>query len=286
MIDNYQFVQAFNTWVSTTPTLNGFFRYFYLSTDDSKHRKPNHHVGVMSANLDSNIQIYSPRFFLVTTGIGATKDSAGNSNLNIAALQHLGVSVEALARLGGGMNDNANDAQIEISKTHELAMQIAEDADPLLSYYTNGVRRRPVRGGDPFHIDNLIVKWASIGAFGDTERDNHSEVHHRQLLESIHDIHVYDPVLSQVVMNQVVIDAAGDDVIKKLTIKTTRERQQRWLVVNQPFARWLVFNLEMKMQDGTPIMWEWSRRLFELGHKWMRRAAGEVRRMLAKTTRL
>ena len=41
--------------------------------------------------------------------------------------------------------------------------------------------------GRPFHIDNLVVMWASVTAFGETECGNHQQIHHRQLLQSFYD---------------------------------------------------------------------------------------------------
>jgi len=69
--------------------------------------------------------------------------------------------------------------------------------------YENGVERRPIAFGDPFHIANLCVTWASIFAFGDTEKADHSQVHHRQLLQSIHSLHSADVAFSQSKMDDV-----------------------------------------------------------------------------------
>ncbi len=45
--------------------------------------------------------------------------------------------------------------------------------------FENGVHRRPIAYGDPYHVGNLVVTWASIFAFGETEKADHLQVHHR-----------------------------------------------------------------------------------------------------------
>ena len=57
-----------------------------------------------------------------------------------------------------------------------------------LSKVINGVDRKTTQLGNPFHIDNLAVNAASIAAFGDTEKNNHRQIHHRQLLQSLHNL--------------------------------------------------------------------------------------------------
>ena len=56
---------------------------------------------------------------------------------------------------------------------------------------------------DPFYGANLCVTQASIFVFGDTEKTDHSQVHHRQLLQSLHSLHSAHPFYSQVVMDKV-----------------------------------------------------------------------------------
>ena len=71
--------------------------------------------------------------------------------------------------------------------------------------YENGVKRKPITFGDPFHIANLCVTWASIYAFGETEKANHSQVHHHQLLQSIHILHSANRAFSQAKMDDVML---------------------------------------------------------------------------------
>jgi hypothetical protein len=111
-----------------------------------------------------------------------------------------------------------------------------------------GVPRHSIELGDPFHINNLIVTLASLAAFGETERNNHRQTHHRQLIQSIHDIHKKAKKLSQKVMDQV-LEGTGC-VIR---IHTTRERQQRWLVNSRSCER-ILHAMTTKMMDGMPAL--------------------------------
>ena len=58
--------------------------------------------------------------------------------------------------------------------------QVADRVRNLLEY--NGVRRRAIAFGDPYHVSNLCVTRASLFAFDGVEKGDHSQVHHRQLL--------------------------------------------------------------------------------------------------------
>ena len=118
---------------------------------------------------------------------------------------------------GGGNNDNASDAQREIHKTFDYIMNaLREDVElsreQLHGFiYENGVLRLAIAFGDPYHIANLCVTWASIFAFGETEKADHSQVHHRQLLQSIHSLHSSDSAFSQAIMDKV-MEGSGSTV--------------------------------------------------------------------------
>mmetsp|Transcript_6872 Transcript_6872/g.7813 ORF Transcript_6872/g.7813 Transcript_6872/m.7813 type:complete len:93 (+) Transcript_6872:43-321(+) len=78
--------------------------------------------------------------------------------------------------------------------------------------------------GDPFHIDDqAMTTHASNAAWGDTETNDHIQLHHRQMMHSFHDIHSRDLDGSQAAMDYLLRDA---DV--SFDITTSRERQQRW----------------------------------------------------------
>jgi hypothetical protein len=83
--------------------------------------------------------------------------------------------------------------------------------------------------GDPFHWANLDVMYGSKGMAGDTENGEHEQIHHRQCLMSMHSLHSDDQPYSQAIMDRV-MEKKG-----KVTKRTWKECQQRWLV-NQRYA--------------------------------------------------
>ena len=110
------------------------------------------------------------------------------------------------AYYGGGTNDNTADTHKEICTSFEMIMDNIRDSDDdelLGMLCKNGVERCPIAFGGPFHIANLCVTWASIAAFGETENADHSQVHHRQLLQSIHSLHSADSGISQALLDEI-----------------------------------------------------------------------------------
>ena len=82
-----------------------------------------------------------------------------------------------------GTNNNAGDAQKEIRDTFRkvtdalaFSSLLGDEINSLL--HENGVLRRCISFGGPYHITNLCVTWASIFAFGDTEKEDQKRVHH------------------------------------------------------------------------------------------------------------
>ena len=271
-----------NDFQSKITTLNqcGFPRYWYSITDDSKHHKEDRHAALMSA-LEGD----GPCFKLLTTSVAGSKDSDGNSKLNVSTILNM-LPLNVVAHYGGNVSDNASDAMLEGEKTFGLLMEelatheVGEDG-LVMTNMVHGVRRRVVRFGDPFHIDNLAVKDASIKAFGEMERDpdnkqsQHSQVHHRQCLQSIYDMFSRDRVVCQMHMNAV-LEGTG----KSLTVKAVRERQQRWLA-NQRNAHWVLGAMEMKTVEGKPALVAWAQRVREYSNNQIiRRIAKEVATML------
>ena len=258
-IDWYYFVDKFKNYIQETTNNYGFQCFWYLMVDDSKLFKVNRHAVHMS---DIHDEEGTPCYKLITTSAAVTKDSAGNSDLNYEMLLEK-LPPEILAHYGGNVSDHASDALKEGRVTFEKLMNYIEqernsqieqhNQNPILSKVMNNVDRRIIQLGDPFHIDNLAVNAASIAAFGDTERDNHRQVHHRQLLQSIHDMFTQDRIGMQKHMD---IILAG----KQLKIKTMRERIQRWLA-NQGNASWVLDALSIKLQDGKSALIQWAMRI-------------------------
>ena len=115
----------------------------------------------------------------------------------------------------------------EIRCTFENIMSTAKSDDNFDNrsindmLYENGVEHRVLGFGDPFHIANLCVKWASVYAFGNTEKADHTQVHHRQLLQSLHSLHTDDIPFSQAKMDGVMTGSSST-----IKILTKRERVQ------------------------------------------------------------
>ena len=129
--------------------------------------------------------------------------------------------------------------------------------------------RWPILFGDPFHVDNLTCQWASNGAFGPTEQDNHLQRHHHQLLQSIFDVVKGRKPLAQAVMDKVLEGAAGDKII----IKVAHERQQHWNVNQELSKRYLKW-LKVKTSDGRSALLVWLMHMHRLSDDWQRRMRG------------
>ena len=98
--------------------------------------------------------------------------------------------------MNGGLNDDAYDAQHDIGATvEEIQRRIDETDDEELMKlnYINFVRRRPIKMGDPYHWGSLACMHASWGMSGDTTNGEHMQIHHRQLLMSMHSLHSAQP---------------------------------------------------------------------------------------------
>ena len=180
----------------------GFKKIWYLVTDDSKHWKVDRHVCLITDCRSSTEHGHpSPNFRFLTGGVAATKTSEGNSDLNVQVFLNM-LPYNALSHFGGGTTDNASDAKKETRLTFQkIQKHLVEnsDSDQEIEDITRlyGVERWAMNMGDGFHKDNLAVHHASVVAFGDTDRSNHSEVHHRQLIQSLHDVNSNDLVISQ-----------------------------------------------------------------------------------------
>lgn len=260
------------------PDEYGYYRLWYTSADDAQHARKfdKRHVLLMSSMDDDG----QPFFDLLTASGAHGKTSDANSDLNVDVMTST-LPLAGAALYGGNTSDNANDALLEGVQTFDKMMQFIAEADeannlPFTSQIY-GVERRAVTFGDPFHIDNLIMKWASIGFGGETERGNHQMMHHRQLLQNLHSIHTDDPVLSQAAADAVLADKGAS-----YRIRTSRERQERWLV-NQRHAARVIEGLELLGDDLETSFWvQWARYLHERSDGWKRRSLGETILMFLK----
>ena len=146
---------------------------------------------------------FYPTCRCVTSAVNMVKSS--NATMNADAIIDL-VGLESAAFLGGGTTNNASDALKETRETFEKVMDAcskSDDENIKQLVYINGVRRRPIVFGDPYHWENLAVMNASKGNAGDTENGEHEQIHHRQCLMSMHSLHSGDAGYSQTIMDRV-----------------------------------------------------------------------------------
>ena len=91
--------------------------------------------------------------------------------------------------------------------------------------FINEFKHKEIKMGDHFHVNNMVVMLVSLGAWGDVEKGDQLQNHHRQLMQSIHSLHVDDKPLSQAYKDEVL---EGSE--EKVVLNTSRERVQQWLV--------------------------------------------------------
>ncbi len=191
-----------------------------MSSDDSEHHSRNRHVLIISSNNCTNINDVEPSFRHVNSSVNKVKSNNYSKNAD-AIIAMLGIRIAL--HYGGGSNNNAADVQKEIRCTFENIMSTAKSNDNFDEcsindmLYENGVECRVLGFGDPFHIANLCVTWASVYAFGDTKRADHTQVHHRQLLQSLHSLHTDNIPFSQAKMGEVkwfnIVSNFSDDIV-------------------------------------------------------------------------
>jgi hypothetical protein len=216
----------------------------------------------------------------VTASEVALGYSEGNSKLNVDKLIDY-LPLTTLAHYdGGNVTDNANSEINESRKTFNgtikhLEVSAINQEERILLTTWFGVPRRSIELGDPFHIDNLIVTLASTAAFGETDRNNHRQTHHRQLIQSIHDIDKKAKQLSQKVMDQVL-----EDTGRMIRVHTTRERQQR-LLVNSCSCEWTLNAMATMTVDKEPALLVWAHMMSQHHTGNWRLAAKDVIEMLS-----
>ena len=238
-MDRHRFREPFEAYI-TALNEHGFPILFFGVWDGSKHHAVSRNIALYSASevdrRDSRRKATFRQLTASACGGGSANDKASRTYEVLCDELPLRV----IAQLGGGTTDNASDA---ISETKAVFKKVMDDvkADPALQSLRMafGVERWVIIMGDPYHIDNLAVKWASLIAFGQTIRGDHRQTHHRQLLQSIHDMRKIDPVVAQNAMDKVM---GGKDLLR---LRTTRERMERWLV-NQRQAAWVLSAMQRK----------------------------------------
>ena len=218
-------------------------------------------------------ELVQPSYRHMTSSVSAVK--LENATVNSKAIVNMYGSYHS-SFYGCGTNENAGDAQKEIRTTFDNIMRAVQDSDLSTEQinellFENGVLRRVIAFGDPFHVANLCVTWASIFAFGDTEKADHSQVHHRQLLQSLHSLHSADPSYSQAIMDEVMA-GSGTGV----RVSTKRERVQRWMV-NQWNAQKTLDMFSRNTSEGVPSLIAWALQFANKSRSnWKRRVGREI----------
>jgi hypothetical protein len=234
---------------------HGFKKHWYMSSDGSKHHGRNRNVLHMTCSTSDDPTDIVPGFRLLTCSEYTIKTAEYCAEKNVALmLDEFGLA--PFPFFAGGTNDNAPDAQKEISVTFdgtkaELKNNLEED-ELDNAIYCNGEERLVILCGDDFHAVNRGVMAASLTAFGDTVKESHSQVHHRQVLQSTYDLKKDNPRLAQWI-----IDNLLEGTYQSFTLKAWRERQQRW-GINQVAARQLLKQMEYETANGENVMVQWA----------------------------
>lgn len=144
---------------------------------------------------------------------------------------------------------------------------------PLCSRLYGEIRDIYYNHADPFHCCNLAIQHASEKGLGETEKGDSRQFHHRQFMQTLHDLASVDPERAQNIAEKV-LERCGvpkDSYI----IKTVRERIQRWLV-NGRNAKHILEGLELELGDAHNFWAEWASEYLPLCSGWMVQALNEV----------
>ena len=112
-----------------------------------------------------------------------------------------------------------------------------------------GVKQKYITHTDPFHNCNLACVHATEKGFGKTENGNNRQVHHRQAMQTLHDIVASDKEFAQHI---------ADGILKghglNYVLRTWRERVQRWLV-NGRNAEYILKRLNIDISNAQKNFW-------------------------------
>jgi len=141
--------------------------------------------------------------------------------------------------------------------------------DDLTKIY--GMDRWCIVHNDLFHCCNLAIQHCSEKGLGITEKGNNRQVHHRQAMQTLHDV-----VISDRVKAQLICDKINQENDTKYTIKTFRERIQRWLV-NGRYAKIILEGYDLVLPLEVDNFWVvWAYRYLPLVDGWRRIALEEL----------
>ena len=93
--------------------------------------------------------------------------------------------------------------------------------------------------------------YSSMGLSGDTVNGKHKQIHHYQLLMSMHLLHADDHPYSQAIMDDIMTDKKSP---KQMTL---REQQQRWWI-NQMYAMRVLVMFAFTTTTGVMCLIVWA----------------------------
>jgi RNA polymerase sigma factor (sigma-70 family) len=111
----------FSKYITALST-NGFPRYWYSSSDDSKHNKTDRHALAFSSPDVNGDPSYKTLSTMPATG----KDADSNAEMNFNLFKDK-IDPLALVHYGGGVTDNASAAAKERNLTFNKVMKIAKE---------------------------------------------------------------------------------------------------------------------------------------------------------------
>ncbi|KAL7541570.1 hypothetical protein ACHAWF_006970, partial [Thalassiosira exigua] len=254
----------------------GFQRFWYTTTDGSKHAKHDERQVVVRTGdqlPDKENKEYKegftirPFFDCLSAGKAASKDWKGNSAHNIESILDNCSSLDVASMHNGNTSDNA--ARLEGEETSAgLKKHFIDEGRPELTE-VYGVTRRFIIHMDPYHCCNLAAQHATEKGFGKTDQGNNRQVHHRQLLQTIHDIFICDPDFAQAIANKIL-----EELEIEYKIKTIRERIQRWLC-NGRNAKYILEGFDLDLPDGN--FWVlWAKEYHQFVDSWKKLALEEI----------
>ncbi|EJK60199.1 hypothetical protein THAOC_19496, partial [Thalassiosira oceanica] len=212
IIDDYNISKEFRKVFTETKPPYGFLRFWYTATDDAKQKKITHHVTLRSGDYgprsdegndfdpDFNIR---PFFDSIGVGPSVTKDNNGNARRNFDDICDVcGTDYEVQSRYNGNASDNA--AIGEGVKTCELNMAYLKTQwDAKADELYGEIRDIYYNHADPFHCCNLAIQHASEKGLGETEKGDSRQFHHRQFMQTLHDLASVDPERAQNIAEKV-----------------------------------------------------------------------------------
>jgi len=260
----------------------GYKRFFYTSTDDTKHGKHyNSHVVIRTGDAgfdegdEKNDGFYiNPFFDCISTRQSVSKDNKSNAHHNVEVLQEHCTNDEVFAHYNGNTSDNA--AESEAVETEKICQEYFIDNAKGDLNEVYGILKKHIVHMDPFHCCNLAIQHCSEKGLGETDKGNSRQIHHRQCMQALHDIVICDPDMAQSICDQVLKEYESPEGLLKYTIKTMRERMQRWLV-NGRNAKHILEGFDLYLHDAPSNFWVcWATKYLPLVTGWKKTVLEEI----------